>query len=153
MEEKIYIETPIGTLQVTMQCGQVCGISMMHEGSCRTITQTPFQEKIKNEIEEYFAGQRKEFTFPLKMKGSSFQLRVWEALRRIPYGSIATYGDIARRIGFPKASRAVGMACNRNPILLAVPCHRVVGTGGKLTGFAVGIERKEYLLRLERILL
>lgn len=153
MEEKIYIKTPIGTLQVTMQRGEVSSISILHENSRRTTTTlAPFQEKIKTEIEEYFAGQRKEFTFPLKMNGSSFQLRVWEALRRIPYGSVATYGDIAKCIGSPKASRAVGMACNRNPILLAVPCHRVVGVGGKLTGFAVGIERKKYLLRLERIL-
>ncbi len=149
MKETFYTETPIGTLQVTMQCGCVCAIQL-HEGACAPGALSAAQQTVNAEIEEYFAGQRRAFAFRIMLEGTSFQQRVWEELRRIPFGHVATYGEIARRIGTPGASRAVGMACNRNPLLLAVPCHRVVGAGGKMTGFAVGIKRKEYLLELER---
>ena len=102
------------------------------------------------EIEDYFKGSLREFTFSIAMQGTAFQIMVWRELIRIPYGTIATYGDIAKRIGKTAASRAVGMACNRNPLLLAIPCHRVMGAGGKLTGFAVGLEKKTVLLEMEK---
>lgn len=102
------------------------------------------------QMEEYFAGKRKNFDFPFRLIGTDFQKKVWQALCRIPYGQTRTYGEIAKEIGNPKASRAVGMACNRNPIWIAVPCHRVVGAGGKLTGYAGGIAMKEALLSLEQ---
>ena len=111
---------------------------------------TPFSIMVWSEINGYFTGRVKEFSFSIYMIGTTFQVMVWKELLNIPYGATATYGEIARRIGKPGASRSVGMACNRNRLLLAVPCHRVVGSGGKMTGFAVGIERKKFLLNLEK---
>lgn len=102
------------------------------------------------ELEEYFAGERREFTFPTAAEGTPFQLLVWEALREIPYGETRTYGEIARRIGHPGAARAVGQANNRNPLPIVVPCHRVIGASGTLTGYAGGLAVKERLLELER---
>lgn len=98
----------------------------------------------------YFAGELRQFTFPLAPKGTAFQRTVWRALTAIPYGRTATYGEIARNIGQPNASRAVGMANNRNPISIVVPCHRVIGANGAMVGYGGGISRKESLLRLER---
>ena len=102
------------------------------------------------ELEEYFAGQRQEFMVAVHARGTEFQQRVWEALRRIPYGETRSYGEIACQVGSPKGARAVGMACNKNPIMLLIPCHRVVGSDGKLVGFAGGLAMKEALLLMER---
>jgi len=101
------------------------------------------------ELRAYFAGERFEFDLPLAPRGTSFQLQVWQALRTIPYGRTTSYGAIAREIGRPSGPRAVGLATGRNPIGIIVPCHRVVGSTGALTGYAGGIERKEWLLALE----
>jgi methylated-DNA-[protein]-cysteine S-methyltransferase len=101
------------------------------------------------QLEEYFAGKRKTFDLPLAPKGTDFQMRVWEQLRKIPYGVTKSYGEIARKIGQPTASRAVGAANGQNPLGIVVPCHRVIGSTGKLTGFAGGMKNKEYLLNLE----
>lgn len=102
------------------------------------------------EIEEYLAGRRRDFDFALDPPGTAFQQSVWRCLREIPYGATASYGEIARRAGRPGAARAVGAACGANPIALVIPCHRVVGTGGALTGFGGGLALKEQLLRLEQ---
>ena len=101
------------------------------------------------QLDEYFAGTRREFELELAPKGTAFQLAVWEALVAIPYGTTASYGDIARRVGRPNAVRAVGQANGRNPIAIVVPCHRVIGSDHSLTGYGGGIERKRYLLSLE----
>jgi methylated-DNA-[protein]-cysteine S-methyltransferase len=101
------------------------------------------------QLREYFDGDRNEFTLPLAPRGNAFELRVWEALRAIPYGETVSYGEIARRIGSPAAARAVGLANGRNPIAVIVPCHRVIGADGSLTGYGGGLERKRYLLDLE----
>ena len=106
--------------------------------------------KAKTQLSEYFAGKRKVFDISLKFGGTPFQNLVWKALLDIPYGEVRTYGDIAKIIGKPKASRAVGRACHNNPIGIIIPCHRVIGAGGKLTGFGGGTELKEKLLDLER---
>jgi AraC family transcriptional regulator, regulatory protein of adaptative response / methylated-DNA-[protein]-cysteine methyltransferase len=106
-------------------------------------------ETILSELKEYFSGIRKEFSVPLISLGTPFQLRVWEELRRIPYGETQTYSDIAHKIGNPKGQRAVGLANNKNPIGVVVPCHRVIGKNGDLVGYAGGIDLKERLLRLE----
>ena len=106
--------------------------------------------KVKIQLSEYFAGKRKVFDVPIKFGGTWFQNLVWKALLDIPYGEVRTYGDIAKIIGKPKASRAVGRACHNNPIGIIIPCHRVIGAGGKLTGFGGGTELKEKLLDLER---
>ncbi|MDH5620028.1 MAG: methylated-DNA--[protein]-cysteine S-methyltransferase, partial [Gammaproteobacteria bacterium] len=101
------------------------------------------------QLTEYFAGQRKVFDLPLKFGGTEFQVSVLDALQEIPYGQTTSYGEIARRIGRPKAVRAVGAANGRNPIPIVVPCHRVIGSTGDLTGFGGGLDTKEALLRLE----
>jgi methylated-DNA-[protein]-cysteine S-methyltransferase len=105
---------------------------------------------VREQLAAYFAGQRTAFDVPLELRGTAFQQRVWAALRDIPYGETWTYGELAARIGAPAASRAVGLANGRNPISIVVPCHRVVGAGGSLTGYAGGVERKRALLDLER---
>jgi methylated-DNA-[protein]-cysteine S-methyltransferase len=101
------------------------------------------------QLDEYFAGTRREFDVPLNAKGTPFQESVWEALRAIPYGETVSYSEVARRIGRPRAVRAVGAANHRNAIAIVVPCHRVVGADGRLTGYAGGLWRKEFLLDLE----
>ncbi len=104
---------------------------------------------VRDQLAEYFAGTRTAFDVPLAPTGTPFQLRVWRALRDIPYGATVSYGELARRIGQPSASRAVGLANGRNPISVIVPCHRVIGADGSMTGYGGGIERKEILLALE----
>ena len=108
------------------------------------------QKERAREILEYLEGNRKEFTFPISPAGTSFQTAVWEALRHIPYGQTQTYGQIAAAIGRPGAARAVGQAANRNPIWIVIPCHRVIGSNGSLTGYAGGTELKQSLLELEK---
>ena len=102
------------------------------------------------QLSEYFAGTRRTFELALSPRGTPFQLKVWEALRAIPYGTTISYGELAARIGNRNASRAVGLANGRNPIAIIVPCHRVVGAGGKLTGYGGGLDNKRVLLDLER---
>lgn len=102
------------------------------------------------QLEEYFAGARRAFALPLAAGGTPFQKRVWAALEQIPYGETTSYGALAASLGRPGAARAVGLANGRNPISIVVPCHRVVGSGGRLTGYGGGLERKERLLELER---
>jgi methylated-DNA-[protein]-cysteine S-methyltransferase len=108
----------------------------------------PFAD-VRRQLSEYFDGERDEFDVPLAMTGTPFQRRVWQALQRIPYGETTTYGELARRLGRPSASRAVGLANGRNPIAVIVPCHRVIGSDGSLTGYGGGVERKRLLLELE----
>ncbi|PYX32237.1 MAG: cysteine methyltransferase [Acidobacteria bacterium] len=101
------------------------------------------------ELDEYFSGQRRRFTFPLDLRGTDFQLACWRALQAIPYGETRTYADIARAVGKPNAFRAVGMANNRNPIAIVVPCHRVIASDGTLCGYGGGLDLKRRLLELE----
>lgn len=105
---------------------------------------------IKRQLQEYFYGTRKKFDIKFDTsQGTDFQRRVWQALRDIPYGETRTYGEIAKIVGSPKGARAVGMACNKNPLLIITPCHRVIGSTGSLTGFACGIDIKKLLLDIE----
>lgn len=110
----------------------------------------PLLRHAAEELGAYFAGRRRDFTLPLDPRGSDFQRQVWQALRSIPYGQTRTYGQIAEQIGRRRAARAVGMANNRNPIAILIPCHRVIGSDGSMTGYAAGIAIKERLLALER---
>lgn len=110
----------------------------------------PLLQWTRRELEEYFQGKRKEFSVPLKPDGTEFQKKVWKALTEIPYGETRTYGEVAAAVGNDKASRAVGMANHCNPIPVIIPCHRVIGKNGKLTGYAGGLEKKTALLDLER---
>ena len=112
--------------------------------------ETALLQKAKKQLEEYFAGKRREFDLPIRLYGTDFQKKVWNVLRSIPYGETLSYGEVALRIGNPKASRAVGGANNKNPVMIIVPCHRVIGADGSLTGFGGGLPAKEYLLTLEK---
>jgi methylated-DNA-[protein]-cysteine S-methyltransferase len=107
-------------------------------------------KQARRELDDYFAGKLTRFTVGTAAHGTPFQQRVWAALRRIPYGATRTYGEQAAAIGSPRASRAVGLANGRNPIAIIVPCHRVIGSNGSLTGFGGGLHRKRFLLDLER---
>lgn len=110
---------------------------------------TPLIKETANQLDEYFNKKRKVFDIPLKLNGTDFQIKVWEMLQKIAYGETCSYGELAAMTGNPKASRAVGMANNRNPIVIVVPCHRVIGHDGSLTGYAGGLELKQALLELE----
>lgn len=110
----------------------------------------PVLVEAARQLAEHFAGERTDFDLPLAPPGTPFQQRVWGELRRIPYGVTTTYGELAERLGDPRCVRAVGLANGRNPIAVVVPCHRVIGSDGKLRGYAGGIERKQRLLALER---
>ena len=112
---------------------------------------TPLLRKTEKQILEYLEGKRKIFDVPLNPKGTKFMKKVWTSLQEIPYGETRTYGQIAQRIGNPKAARAVGMANHRNPIPIVIPCHRVIGRNGNLVGYALGMQKKEFLLTLEGI--
>ena len=149
-----YLETPLGDLLLG---GDEDGLALVSfpEGSRRRepdpdwiFNEKPFAEACK-QLTEYFAGQRTEFTLTLQPAGTDFQLQVLNALQQIPYGTTCSYSDIARRIGKPRAVRAVGAANGRNPIPIIIPCHRVIGASGDLTGFGGGLPAKEALLRLE----
>lgn len=149
-ESTILLDTPVGRLAVATDGCAVLSIRIETDrvqGLAQA--ETPVAMQTINELEEYFAGKRKEFGIPIKMNGTAFQIRVWNELLKIPHGSVTTYGEIAARIGKPGAARAVGMACNRNPLLIVVPCHRVVGQNGSLTGYAAGTDKKRMLLELE----
>lgn len=110
----------------------------------------PLLRAVRSQLEAYFAGVRTDFDVPLAAAGTRFQTEVWSALRDIPYGQTISYGELARRIGHPNASRAVGLANGRNPIAVIVPCHRVIGANGSLTGYGGGLGRKQVLLSLEQ---
>ena len=112
--------------------------------------ETSLIKNTKQQLDEYFAGKRKKFDIPIKLEGTDFQIKVWKELLKIPYGETCSYLDIAKRIGNPKASRAVGMANNKNKIIIIVPCHRVIGSNKKLVGYACGLDVKEKLLELEK---
>lgn len=138
------LDTPIGPLTVTVDDeGAVTAVLFAAE---RSVTPTRASDRAADELREYFAGERTSFTLPLAPSGTDFQRKVWLALREIPYGVTESYGEVAQRIGQPTASRAVGLANGRNPIAIIVPCHRVIGASGTLTGYAGGLERKRWLL-------
>ncbi len=146
------IDTPIGLLRIKGDEGGITEVSFSHSS---TVTdQDPSGSQLVTqavtELQEYFAGVRKTFTVPIHItKGTPFQQKVWQALQEIPYGSCTTYQDIAKSCGNEKACRAVGMANHNNPIAIIIPCHRVIGKNGSLTGYAGGLAIKKWLLALE----
>lgn len=143
---RLNVETPIGTMHFEEKDGALCALRFF---AAPSESPTPLLQRASAQLCEYFAGKRKYFDLPCKVEGSEFQKRVWAELCRIPYGETASYGEIARRIGSPRAARAVGMANNRNPLPILVPCHRVIGADGRFVGYAGGLDKKEYLLKLE----
>jgi len=149
---KAFVQTPIGLLMLEAKDEAICAIGLVRSGEAmiESNDSTPLLEQAKRELTEYFAGKRTVFTFPMRAEGTPFQKSVWDALVAIPFGETKTYGEIAKAVSNPKGSRAVGMACNKNPIMIAVPCHRVLGAGGSLTGYAGGLPVKQTLLKLEQ---
>ena len=150
------LSTPIGALALTAHAGMLTAIRF---GTSVTVSSpddssaadSPVLTQAQRQLDEYFTGVRKTFDLPLAPAGTAFQRAVWDALLTIPYGEVRTYADIARALGNPGASRAVGMACHVNPLPIVIPCHRVVGKAG-LTGYAGGLHIKEALLHLEGVL-
>lgn len=142
------IKTPIGNIEITEDNGKIISIKKTEKNIISTDNKILLQAE--KELEEYFDGKRKKFTLPLDLRGTDFQLRVWNVLREIPYGETRSYKEVALAAGNEKASRAVGMANNKNPILIVVPCHRVIGSNGAMTGFACGLDVKKKLLELEK---
>ena len=140
--------SPVGPLTLQSHGEAVCAVLFGRRGEPAE-ADTAVLRQCEEELAAYFAGKLRTFTVPLGPVGTPFQLSVWEALRQIPYGKTRTYGEIAAAIGNPRACRAVGMANNRNPISILIPCHRVIGSGGALVGYGGGLEVKKFLLKLE----
>ena len=144
--------SPVGELIIHSNGRAVSAITNAQSEDQAVPTESPNHPELSQavrELGEYFAGKRTAFTFPMEADGTPFQKSVWDALLKIPYGKTVTYGQIAMAVGNPKGARAVGMACNKNPIWIAVPCHRVIGSNGSLTGYALGTGMKAKLLELE----
>lgn len=152
------VESPIGPLAVVEEAGALVALSV--EAARQGPLPASFGQRdddvlprVREQLGEYFAGRLQDFDADVVLHGTPFQVRVWNALAQIPYGTTGTYGQVARTIGTPRAAQAVGAANGRNPVSLLVPCHRILGADGRLTGYAGGMARKEYLLRLEGALL
>ncbi len=143
----VVYEYPFCRLKIGCTDEAVCAVLFTDEAVGGA--HTPLSDRADLQLREYFAGERREFDLPLAPEGTAFRKRVWTALCEVPYGETRSYREIAERIGSPKAVRAVGGANHHNPISILVPCHRVVGAGGGLTGYAGGLETKERLLALE----
>ena len=142
--------TPVGPLLLTTDGEALTGLWFgAGPGEGERSDDHPVLRRAAEQLAEYFAGDRKEFDLALAPKGTAFQMGVWAALREIPYGTTISYGELARRVGNPAASRAVGLANGRNPIAIVVPCHRVIGANGSLTGFGGGMDAKRTLLEIE----
>ena len=148
------IDSPLGPLTLTATGGLIDGLFMDAQRHApgidrgRARDEAPFVELVA-QLQAYFAGSPVEFDVPLSLLGTDFQQRVWNELREIPLGETISYGELARRLGAPGASRAVGLANGRNPVSIVVPCHRVIGANGRLTGYGGGLQRKAWLLRHE----
>jgi methylated-DNA-[protein]-cysteine S-methyltransferase len=155
-----YVDSPIGRLMLTSDGTALTGLYMnlyrnkpsklpgLGNDWIQNATIDPLPAAAR-QLKEYFAGKRREFDLPMRMEGTEFQRRVWRELTKIPFGETRSYGQLAKRLNNPNGSRAVGLANGRNPIAIIVPCHRVIGADGSLTGFGGGIDRKEWLLTHE----
>jgi methylated-DNA-[protein]-cysteine S-methyltransferase len=149
--------SPVGPLTLVMSGGALTGLYMQTQRhlpppeifGAEVADDSLFAEPA-GQLRDYFAGRRTEFDLPLALEGTAFQRRVWAELQKIPYGETISYGELAQRIGRPTAARAVGLANGRNPISIIVPCHRVIGADGSLTGYGGGMDRKQHLLTFER---
>ena len=149
------VDSPVGPLHIEGDGESVTGLYLPdHKGwtgpvASSRVSDVAFRD-VREQLAEYFAGERQEFNVPLRPEGTPFQRTVWQELERIPFGETITYAELARRIGNPSASRAVGAANGKNPISIIIPCHRVIGAAGALTGYGGGRATKEWLLEWER---
>ncbi|MEU2557021.1 methylated-DNA--[protein]-cysteine S-methyltransferase [Streptomyces sp. NPDC003280] len=155
MKKHTVVDSPYGPLTLVAEDGVLCGLYMAgqrHRPPQEAFgepDETPFAEAAE-QLSAYFEGELREFTLELRLSGTPFQRGVWAELTRIPYGETRSYGELATVLGNPKASRAVGLANGRNPVGIIVPCHRVIGAAGGLTGYGGGLDRKRRLLDFER---
>ena len=155
MRTHTVVDSPVGPLTLVDDDGSLAGLYMHEQRHLPSAAafgdrDDRVQPALREQLPLYFAGELRDFDVPLATTGTPFQQQVWAALRQVPYGTTCTYGDLAAAIGRPTAVRAVGAANGRNPVCIVVPCHRVVGSDGALTGYAGGVERKSLLLALER---
>ena len=146
--ETVFITTPLGTARISGDPEGISEISILNEGEISTKIPAIFQKPIK-QLQEYFDGKRTVFDFKINPHGTDFQKRVWQELLNIPFGKTVSYMDITKKLGDIKAIRAVASANGKNPLWIVVPCHRVIGTDGSLTGYAGGLWRKKWLLEHE----
>jgi methylated-DNA-[protein]-cysteine S-methyltransferase len=150
MKSVFYYNSDIGNIGIAEDDNFITDVFFEKEEKADfPVIETPLIKEAHKQIEEYLKGKRKSFDLPIAPSGTEFQQKVWKALKSIPYGKTKSYKDIAIAVGNEKACRAVGMANNRNPISIIIPCHRVIGKNGKLVGYGGGIDIKEYLLKLE----
>ncbi|MBN7773315.1 methylated-DNA--[protein]-cysteine S-methyltransferase [Clostridium aminobutyricum] len=151
MKNLFYYETIVGTIGIAEENGFLTDLFFGEENAPENSVQkeSPLLKEAVRQLKEYFTGSRKNFDLPLAPQGTDFQKRDWKALQEIPYGATVSYLDIAQKIGCPKGARAVGLANNRNPISIIIPCHRVIGKNGKLVGYGGGVDKKIKLLELE----
>lgn len=147
-----YRDTYIGVIGIAENDGKITNVFFENATvpAELELLETPVLTEAFKQLDEYLSGSRKSFDLPLSPRGTPWQIKCWNALLDIPYGETSSYGDIARRVNNPKAFRAVGLANNRNPLPVFIPCHRVIGSDGSLIGFGGGLDVKEKLLRLER---
>lgn len=150
METIFFYDTPVGKLCIGEENGSITRVTWTQLPQSYIQEETELILRCKKQLEEYFAGKRKTFDLPLAPKGTDFQQRVWKALQEIPYGALRTYKDIAIAVDNPKGCQAVGGANGKNPIAILIPCHRVIGKDGSMTGYSGGLEKKEWLLELEK---
>ena len=152
------LPSPVGPLTLVSDSGKLVGCYFSNSDFAKRLlaelgpassNRDAILEAARKELELFFARRLKKFTVPVAPRGTEFQRSVWRALQKIPFGATASYGDIAKQVGKPNAMRAVGAANGKNPVCIIIPCHRVIGADGSLTGFGGGIERKKYLLNLE----
>ncbi|MCX8056892.1 MAG: methylated-DNA--[protein]-cysteine S-methyltransferase [Ignavibacteria bacterium] len=153
-EFKTFYQSPIGVIEIVANQKGITRIDFVNNKSKRKSDEPSNEilDECVKQLDEYFKGQRKTFNLNLNLIGTEFQKRVWQELLKIPFGKTLSYRDVANRIKNPKAVRAVGQAIGKNPISIVVPCHRVIGSDGSLTGYASGLKRKEWLLKHEGIL-
>ena len=147
--DRIVFDTPVGPMALEGEGNALTALYLPNTHMAPAGEETPLLARGRAELLDYLAGKRQVFDLSLCPRGTPFQLRVWRALADIPYGTVLTYGELARRVGSPKGCRAVGQANHRNPLPIFLPCHRVVGANGALTGYGGGLELKQWLLRLE----
>lgn len=152
---KKYVNLPVGKIEIIEENEKLIELNIYNEERNEKKNNiieedTRLLLEVEKQLKEYFEGKRTKFEIPLNPKGTEFMKKIWKELLKIPYGETRTYKEIAEKIGNSKASRAVGMANNKNPIPIIIPCHRVIGSNNKLVGYALGLDMKKYLLDLER---
>lgn len=153
MREESVMMSPLGKLYIVIEDDCLTQITTTPRENSVISQDSLLMKRVKLQLTEYFQGKRKTFQLPVKAAGTEFQKKVWDALLEIPYGETRSYGQIANVIGNPKGARAVGSANHHNPLMIVVPCHRVIGSGGSLVGYAGGLWIKKYLLDLEKYLM